>query len=92
MSEPDKPSIHERWARLRFSVIGHLLAAPPEKGALRAALRELAQRTWRHPVTGAPVRFGLSTIERWLYQARRTPRDPLGVLRRKELAKLLSPE
>jgi putative transposase len=83
VSESEKPSIHERWARLRFSVIGHLLAAPPEKGALRAALRELAQRTWLHPVTGAPVRFGLSTIERWLYQARRTPRDPFGVLRRK---------
>ncbi len=83
VSEPDKSPPHERWARLRFSVIGQLLAAPPEKGALRAALRELAQRTWLHPITGKPVRFGRSTIERWLYIARRTPRDPLGVLRRK---------
>lgn len=83
MSESDKPSVHERWARLRFSVVGHLLAAPPETGALRGALRELAQRTWLHPVSGQPVRFGLSTIERWLYLARRTPRDPVGVLRRK---------
>jgi hypothetical protein len=68
---------------LRFAVIGALLAAPPEKGALRGALRELAQRTWRHPVTGQPVRFGLSTIERWLYAARKERRDPVGVLRRK---------
>jgi transposase InsO family protein len=68
---------------MRFAVIGALLAAPPERGALHAALRELAQRTWRHPVTGEPVRFGLSTIERWLYAARRERRDPVAVLRRK---------
>jgi hypothetical protein len=30
--------VHERWARLRFAIIGALLAAPPAKGALRAAL------------------------------------------------------
>jgi putative transposase len=83
VSKPEKSSTHERWARVRFSVIGHLLAAPPAKGALRTALRELSQRTWVHPITGKPVRFGLSTIERWMYLARRTPRDPVGVLRRK---------
>jgi hypothetical protein len=49
--------VHERWARLRFSIIGALLAAPPAKGALRAALQQLAAREWRHPSTGAPVRF-----------------------------------
>jgi hypothetical protein len=57
--------VHERWARLRFSVIGQLLASPPAKGALRAALKQLAAREWRHPSTGAPVRFGVSTLERW---------------------------
>jgi hypothetical protein len=41
--------VHERWARFRFSVIGALLAAPPHKGALQGALRDLAQRTWSHP-------------------------------------------
>ena len=55
--------MHERWARLRFSIIGALLAAPPAKGALRAALRQLAAREWRHPSSGAPVRFSVSTIE-----------------------------
>jgi transposase InsO family protein len=83
VSTPEKSSVHERWARLRFSVIGQLLAAPPRTGELRAALRELSQRTWAHPITGKPVRFGVSTLERWLYLARRTPRDPVGVLRRK---------
>lgn len=83
MSEPDNLSVHDRWAQVRFAVVGQLLAAPPEKGALRAALRELAQRTWRHPVSGKAVRFGLSTLERWYYKALRERRDPVGVLRRK---------
>jgi putative transposase len=77
------PRVHERWAQLRFSVIGQLLAAPPEKGLLRAELEKLAAREWRHPVTGAPVRFGLSTVERWYYRARKERQDPVGVLRRK---------
>ncbi len=59
------PRVHERWAHLRFSVIGQLLAAPPPKGELRAQIEALAGRQWRHPVTGEPVRFGFSTIERW---------------------------
>ena len=53
VAEQDGLRVHERWARLRFSVIGHLLAAPPAKGALRAALQQLAAREWRHPSTGA---------------------------------------
>ena len=31
--------VHERWAHLRFSGIGQLLAAPPGKGELRSAHR-----------------------------------------------------
>jgi len=69
--------------RLRFSVIGQLLASPPAKGELHAALEELAAREWRHPSTGAPVRFGVSTLERWYYQSRNEPHDPVSVLRRK---------
>jgi hypothetical protein len=65
---------------LRFSIIGHLLAAPPEPGTLRQALAELAARAWRHPATGQPVRFGASTLERWYYSARRHA-DPVAVLR-----------
>ena len=68
---------------MRFSVIGQLLAAPPPQGELRCALAELAAREWRHPVTGEPVRFGLSTIERWHYRARKERHDPVGILRRK---------
>jgi len=74
---------HQRWAHLRFAVVGPLLAAPPGKGELKAALAALADRSWRHPVSHELVRFGFSTIERWYYRARREQRDPVGVLRRK---------
>lgn len=70
----------ERWARLRFAIIGPLLAAPPEPGGLQQALTELAAKTWRHPVTGLDVGFGVSTLERWYYAARRAE-DPVAVLR-----------
>ena len=75
--------VHERWARFRFSVVGQLLAAPPSKGTLRPELDKLAARAWRHPITGEPVRFGVSTLERWYYRARKERLDPVGVLRRK---------
>ena len=77
------PRVHERWAHLRFSVIGQLLAAPPPKGELRAEIEALAGRQWRHPITGDPARFGFSTIERWYYRALKERSDPVGVLRRK---------
>ena len=73
----------QRWAHFRFSVVGPLLAAPPKKGELQAELKRLAQKHWRHPVTGHWTVFGASTIERWYYQALRSPKDPVGVLSRK---------
>jgi transposase InsO family protein len=73
----------DRWAHLRFSVIGPLLAAPPPPGELKAALTALAATPWRHPITGTPTRFAFSTIERWLYRAKRERVDPVGVLRRR---------
>ena len=66
MAERGGSRVHERWARLRFSIIGALLAAPPAKGALRAALEALAAREWRHPSTGEPVRFTANFL--WMCQ------------------------
>ena len=83
MDEVPDRRIHGRWARFRFTVIGHLLAAPPTKGELAGAIASLAARTWRHPISGEPVRFGFSTIERWYYRALKEKSDPVGVLRRK---------
>ncbi len=74
------PLKRDRWARLRFSIIGPLLAAPPGPGELRAALSTLAAKTWRHPTTGLDVCFGVSTLERWYYAARRAA-DPVAVLK-----------
>jgi putative transposase len=65
VTERQNLRVHERWARLRFSVIGQLLAAPPAKRTLRGELAKLAEREWRHPVSEEPVRFSISTIERW---------------------------
>jgi putative transposase len=65
---------------VRFAIIGPLLAAPPADGELSAALNALAAKTWRHPFTGLDMRFGCSTIERWLYAARRA-KDPVLALR-----------
>jgi len=79
----DHRSHHERWAYMRFSVVGQLLAAPPQKGELRAELERLAAHEWRHPITGLPVRFGVSTLERWFHRVRKEGRDPVRVLRRK---------
>ncbi len=62
MSIDDDP---DRWARLRFAIIGPLLAAPPAPGELRSALQALAERCWQHPQSGAPVRFSYATLERW---------------------------
>lgn len=73
----------ERWANFRFSVIGPLLAAPPERGDLQVKLAQLAAKQWQHPITKEWVMFGASTIERWYYRAVREPRNPVGVLARK---------
>src|SRR6266849_6139740 len=83
MAERRTPTIHERWALLRFSVVGRLLASPPPRGALGGELERLAERDWLHPVTEQPTRFGVSTIERWYYQARNAGADPVSVLRRR---------
>lgn len=74
-------SSHEAHARFRFSVIGALLSAPPDSGELRAALDALSERTWKHPITGVPTRYGFSTIQRWYYTARDAA-NPVKALRR----------
>jgi len=73
----------ERWAQFRFSVIGPLLAAPPPRGELKGELQRLAEKKWRHPISGQWVEFGASSIERWYYRALAEATDPVGVLGRK---------
>ena len=76
----------DRWARLRFAVVGPLLASPPPAGQLRSELERLSQRDWEHPSGQGPVRFAVSTIERWHYAARAADRDPVKALRQQPRA------
>jgi len=62
MSDEQDPS---RWARLRFAIIGPLLAAPPPRGELQKTLQALSQKSWTDPSDGTAIQFGFSTIERW---------------------------
>ena len=64
MVDGDGAPMRARWARLRFSIIGSLLANPPEKGDLQERIQELADKLWEHPVTGQKVQFGFSTVEK----------------------------
>lgn len=74
---------HERWAWLRFSIVGPLLAAPPARGQLHEEIDKLAAKEWRHPISGKPTRFSFCTIERWYYRSLAAKADPVGTLRRK---------
>ena len=71
-----------QWARFRFSIIGPLLASPPASGSLKKELSYLSKKQWVHPLTGAPVYFSVTTIERWFYQAKKTD-DPIQKLKSK---------
>jgi transposase InsO family protein len=82
MADKEGTPARVRWARLRFSIIGPLMAAPPEPGELGIQLRELAQKSYRHPTTGAPLHFSVSTLERWYY-ACRLESDPVRALERR---------
>jgi len=81
-NDADRPSV--RWALLRFAVVGPLLAAPPAPRELGLALKEIAARTWKHPITCQQVRFSVSTVERWYYLARSHPQNPVGALTRRQ--------
>ena len=83
MQEHHRAACRRKWARLRFSIIGPLLAAPPSRGELKREIARLSHKSWRHPETGDPVRFGRSTIERWYYLAKGSEQDPVGSLTRR---------
>jgi hypothetical protein len=82
MSQDDQAPMRLRWARMRFSIISHLLASPPEPGELAGRIAELAAKSWRHPTKGSLIRLSPKTIER-MYYAARAADDPVGALARK---------
>jgi len=70
----------DRWARLRFAIIGPLLAAPPASGELKASLESLACKTWKHPINGTAFHYSAASLERFYYRARYA-QDPVSALR-----------
>jgi len=82
MAEDTRRFHGAKWAQFRFGVVGPLLSSPPAKGELQTRLKELSEKSWLPPREREPVKLGLSTIERWYYQARHED-DPIRVLRRK---------
>jgi hypothetical protein len=82
MNHDDQAPMRLRWARMRFSIISHLLVSPPEPGELAGRLAELAAKSWRHPTKGSVIRLSPKTIER-MYYAARSADDPLAALARK---------
>jgi len=82
MSVPKMPR-WQQWAQFRFAVIGGLLSRQMENGQLQKELEVLAGKSYQHPIDPEKsIRLGFSTIERWYYQARKSP-DPIAALGRK---------
>lgn len=80
--EDDEAPARLRWARMRFAIIGQLLASPPPPGEVGARIAELAKTPWRHPTTGDVLHLSAKTIER-MYYAVRGELDPIRALERK---------
>lgn len=82
---PNSIRTHERWAQFRFSVIGHLLVAPPDHGQLQAQIKALSGKKWRHPISREWMTLSFASIERWYYKALRCAHSdgPVDVLKRK---------
>lgn len=78
MNTNNRSRLHS-WAQLRFSIIGGLLASPPEPGKLGEQIKQLASREYQHPSKDVLITFGASTIERWYYKALNGT-DPVGDL------------
>lgn len=82
MTPDEAPPVPLRWARLRFSIVGPLLASPPKRGELAGRIAELAAMSWKHPTTGEPLSYTAKTIEK-MYYAVRGEADPYLALARK---------
>ena len=84
-AETDKPSLRLQWpaSYSTFSIVGPLLAQPPERGELTQEIERLSQQSYPHPTRhGEMISFAVSTVERWYYAALGTS-DPIAALSRK---------
>ena len=58
----------DRWARLRFWIIGPYWRRHPNKANCASGFRRWPGR-WKHPVNGTMIRFSCA-LERWYYLAK----------------------
>jgi hypothetical protein len=72
-----------RWAEFRFAVVGHLVVCEVERGQLKAELKSLSTKKWKHPISGKWAIFSCSTITRWYYIVLNNPEDRLRALDRR---------
>jgi transposase len=71
---------NRKWAQFRLAVIGSLIFSPLERRSLGRELTRITEQKWVHPISGNVFSLSYSTIERWYYQARSNPDDPLAAL------------
>jgi transposase InsO family protein len=76
-----KSSNNRKLAEFRFSVVGKLLASPAPSGELSAELTSLAEKLWKHPISGEGIHLSFSTIERWYYLSLKKNQGPIESLR-----------
>jgi hypothetical protein len=75
--QSDRPTHDQRTGRFRFTIIGSLLSNPPARCELQGRLQQLlSQQAGAYPRSGQPTPYGVSTFERWHYQARQAPCTP----------------
>ena len=83
----DRQTTATGTALLRFAIIGPLLASPPPRGRLQAAIQTLSEQEWTTP-DGRTRRFSAATIERWVLHGTegrcRFPWPPCGRRRRSD--------
>lgn len=84
MINDEELSKHRRWGHFRHTVVGPLLSSPPPRGQLNMELIKLAEKVWKHPITGEEVQYARSTIEEWYYKVKSEKEDPIAQLIKKE--------
>ena len=67
------PTHGEQVALFRHSVVGDLLARELGRGELQSELIERAQQRYRPPGAARTRRFSWKTLQRWFYEAKRSP-------------------
>ena len=84
------PTHRERVALFRHGVIGDLLARELGRGELRAALQDRSKMRYRPPGATSTRRYSWKTLQRWYYEAKRSPMALVPASRRRGHARSLT--